>query len=143
MIGRQERNLPDPLELGFGWNFWEIAGTAIAIRHGNPMTSVLFVSHDPEMREAAARVLTHAGCQVTAAAHAGHATLACLAGGRFDVLVIEDPMADVTAATLAARVDRHCPNVQVVRMDGVKTAYDLISAVSDATHHTRRLATSL
>ena len=74
---------------------------------GNPMTSVLFVSHDSDLLAAATRVLTHAGCQVTAAAHSGHATLACMEGRRFDVLVIGGPMPDVSSATLEARVGRY------------------------------------
>ena len=117
------------------------------------MTSVLFVSHDADLRDVAARVLTMAGCQVTTAAHAGHASLACMERDAFDVLVIEDEMADGTGAALAGRVRRYCPGVQVVRMcdarpassaDAVAvvrpfTAHDLIGAVSDATHYTRRL----
>ena len=120
------------------------------------MPTVLFVSHDADLRAAAARVLTMAGCQVTTAAHAGHASLACMARDAFDVLVIEDQMADGTGAALAGRVRRYCPDVQVVRMCDTRTestsdeiavvrpftAHDLIGAVSDATHYTRRLTIS-
>lgn len=120
------------------------------------MITVLFVSHDPDLRAVAARVLSMAGCQVTTAKHAGHASLACIQRGRFDVVVIEDGMADGTGAALAGRVRRYCPDVQIVRMCDTRpaafsdevavvrpfTAHDLIGAVSDATHYTRRLTIS-
>ena len=119
------------------------------------MPSVLFVSHDADLRAAAARVLAMAGCQVTAAAHAGHAALACIEPGGFDVLLIDDRMADGTGGAIAERLRRYCPGMQVVRMCDAGqallpeprtvvrpfTADDLIGAVSDATHGTRRGAT--
>ncbi len=119
------------------------------------MPTVLFVSDDADLRAAASRVLTMAGCQVTAAAHAGHAALACIALGRFDVLLIEDRMADGTGGAIADRLRRYCPGMQVVRICDAGqgplpeprtvvrplTADDLIGAVSDATHGTRRGAT--
>jgi CheY-like chemotaxis protein len=121
------------------------------------MTTVLFVSPDADLRAVASRVLTMAGCQVTTAAHAGHASLACLGRDAFDVLVIEDQMADGTGAELAGRLRRYCPAIQVVRMCEAQpdltssgdlavvrpfTAHDLIGAVSDATNYTRRLTIS-
>lgn len=120
------------------------------------MPSILFVSHDAELRAVAARVLAHAGCQVTAVAHAGHASLACMERGAFDVIVIEDQMADGSGEAIADRLRRYCPAVEVVRMCDTKplaggegiavvrpfTADDLIGAVSDATHYARRFATS-
>jgi DNA-binding NtrC family response regulator len=120
------------------------------------MPTVLFVSHDPDLRAAASRVLTMAGCRVTTAAHVGHAALACIERGGFDVLLIEDRMADGTAGAIAERLRRYSPDSQVVRMcdaaraplpDAITlvrpfTANDLIGAVSDATHDTRRGATS-
>ena len=117
------------------------------------MMTVLFVSHDADLRAVAARVLTMAGCQVTTAAHAGHASLACMERDAFDVLVIEDGMADGTGTALVGRVRRYCPGVQIVRMCDARpsassdeivvvrpfTAHDLIGALSDATHYTQRL----
>lgn len=121
------------------------------------MPAILFVSHDADLRAVASRVLTHAGCHVTAAAHAGHASLACMEHGCFDVVVIEDQMADGSGKAIAERLRRYCPELQVVRIcdspppvsgEGIAvvrpfTADDLIGAVSDATHYTRRLATTL
>ena len=118
------------------------------------MTSVLFVSHDADLRAVAARVLTMAGCQVTTAAHAGHATLACLAS-TFDVLVVDRHMADGSSEAVAERFRRQCPQGNIVWVGYSVTAgltgdlevarpfdaYDLIGAVSDATHYARRLAT--
>jgi len=121
------------------------------------MPAVLFVSPDGDLRAAATRVLTMAGCHVTAAAHAGHAAIACIERGGFDVLVIEERMADGTAGVIAGRLRRYCPGLWVVRMCNPGrvlwpaeialvrpfTAYDLIAAVADATHGTRRGATIL
>ena len=118
-------------------------------------TSVLFVSHDADLSAAASRVLTSAGCQVRVAAHAGHATLACLAG-RFDVLIVDRHMADGSSEAVAERFRRQCPQGNIVWVGDSTTAgltgdlevarpfdaYDLIGAVSDATHYARRLATS-
>jgi DNA-binding NtrC family response regulator len=128
-------------------------GTLIAIGH-HVMTTVLFVSHDPDLRAAATRVLTMAGCRVTAAAHAGHASLACMENA-FEVLVIEGRMPDGSGQDLAGRLRRYCPAARVVWMHDAAsapsleemavvrpfTADDLIGAVSDATHYARRGAT--
>jgi DNA-binding NtrC family response regulator len=118
------------------------------------MPSVLFISHDPDLRAAATRVLTMAGCRVAAAAHAGHALLACMETA-FDVLVIEGRMPDGPGQDIAGRLRRYCPAARVVWMhdaaltpspEGMAivrpfTADDLIGAVSDASHYTRRGAT--
>ena len=118
------------------------------------MPTVLFLSPDSDLRAVASRVLTMAGCQVTAVAHAGHASLACIERGDFDVVVIEDGMADASGDAIVGRLQRYCPDAAVVRMsDGLLerrrnddeitvvrpfTADDLIGAVSDATHYARR-----
>jgi CheY-like chemotaxis protein len=120
------------------------------------MPTVLFVSHDADLRAVASRVLIRAGCDVTAAAHAGHASLACMDRHEFDVLVIEDQMMDGSGADIAERLRRYCPGVQVIRMcDGQSsallggitvvrpfTADDLIDAVALATDQMRRGATT-
>jgi hypothetical protein len=73
-------------------------------------------------------------------------------GGAFDVLVIEDQMADGSGTAIAQRLRHYCPDLEVVRMCDAAltgpaddltvirpfTAYDLIGAVSDATVYTRR-----
>jgi CheY-like chemotaxis protein len=116
------------------------------------MSTVLFVSPDADLRAVASRVLEKAGCKVTAAAHAGHASLACMEGEAFDVLVIEDQMPDGLSETIANRVRRYYPDVQVVRMcdatpaaaaEGMAvvrpfTADDLIAAIASAKHYARR-----
>jgi DNA-binding NtrC family response regulator len=120
------------------------------------MTTVLFVSDDSDLRAAASRVLTMAGCRVSPAAHAGHASLACI-DGAFDVLILERQMADGSSAAVAERFRRFCPEANIVwigdsKADGPAddlqiarpfTAYDLIAAVSDATHYARRGAMTL
>jgi DNA-binding NtrC family response regulator len=120
------------------------------------MTSVLFVSHDADLRAVASRVLMNAGCRVRVAAHAGHASLACIAG-TFDVMVIDTLMADGSSATVADRFRSKYPHANIVWVGNAATAgspgdleiarpfdaFDLIAGVSDATHYTRRLATSL
>jgi len=107
------------------------------------MTSVLFVSHDAGLRAVAARVLQRAGLQVTCAAHGGHALLACVEHGSIDVLVIENELPEGPGGAIAARLRRHCPDMDVVRMcdetpgpggEGIAvvrpfTADDLIDAV--------------
>jgi DNA-binding NtrC family response regulator len=80
------------------------------------MTKVLFVSHDADLRAVAARVLRKAGHDVTTAAHAGHAVLALVDQQTFDVLVIENELADGSSAAIVDRLRRHCPGVEVVRM---------------------------
>ena len=119
------------------------------------MPEVLFVSHDADLRAVASRVLMMAGFEVTAAAHAGHASLACIERGGFDVVVIEDGMADASGEALAGRLRRYCPSAQVVWMCDARTAAhadeiavvrpftadDLIGAISDATHYARRRTT--
>ncbi|MEO6238225.1 MAG: hypothetical protein ABIQ52_14600 [Vicinamibacterales bacterium] len=118
------------------------------------MPTVLFLSPDSDLRAVASRVLTMSGCQVTAVAHSGHASLACIEGGDFDVVVIEDGMADASGDAIVGRLQRYCPDAAVIRIsdgvierrrsdDGITvvrpvTADDLIRAVSDATHYARR-----
>jgi len=120
------------------------------------MNSVLFVSHDADLRAVASRVLVSAGCRVRVAAHAGHASLACIAG-TFDVLVVDRLMADGSSAGVADQFRRQYPEANIVWIgdsdpDGPAgdlevarpfDAFDLIAAVSDATPYARRLATSL
>ena len=119
------------------------------------MTSVLFVSHDADLRAVASRVLMGAGCRVRVAAHSGHASLACIAS-KFDVLVVDREMADGSSEAVADRFRLQYPEGNIVWVGDSKTAgtivdlevarpfdaYDLIGAVSDATHYVRRLATS-
>jgi DNA-binding NtrC family response regulator len=110
------------------------------------MPSVLFVSHDPDLRAVASRVLMNAGCRVRVAAHAGHASLACIAG-TYDVLVVDRQMADGLSTAVADRFRHKYPEANIVWVGDSKTggskgalelarpfdAYDLIAAVSDAT----------
>jgi DNA-binding NtrC family response regulator len=122
------------------------------------MSSVLFVSHDADLCAVAARVLAKAGCGVTTALHAGHASLACMYANTFDVLIIENQMAEGPGLAIAERLRRYCPDLQVVRMcdagaaisdEGIAlsrpfTADDLIQAMVDAADlaQARRGATS-
>lgn len=75
--------------------------------------SVLLVSDDRDLREAAERGLTALGYRVRTASHAGHAVLACRDGG-VDVLVTELAMADTSGPALAQRLRRHLPHLPVV-----------------------------
>jgi len=106
------------------------------------MTSVLFVSEDADLRAVASRVLARAGFDVKAVEHGGHALLATVERGGFDTLVVENELPDGSGATLARRLQRHCPRLRVVRMcdagapagEGVAvvrpfTADDLIAAI--------------
>jgi CheY-like chemotaxis protein len=80
------------------------------------MVRVLLVTHDADLREVASRVLRNVGHDVTTAAHAGHASLACFERDAFDVLVIENELPDGTSAAIVDRVRRRCPAIQVVRL---------------------------
>lgn len=112
-------------------------------------TSVLFVSHDPDLRASASRVLMNAGCRVRVAAHSGHASLACIAS-TYDVLVVDRQMADGSSGAVADRFRRQYPEANIVWVGNDEAqpggqsgdlevarpfdAYELIGAVSDATH---------
>lgn len=93
------------------------------------MLKILFVSHDADLRAAASRALTRSGFHVTAASHAGHASLACAGEHTFDVLVIENEMPDAAGATIAARLRRYCPGLQFVRMCDAGTGANGANAV--------------
>jgi CheY-like chemotaxis protein len=80
------------------------------------MFTVLFISHDADLRAVASRVLRKNGADVVAAAHAGHATLACRKRQDFDVIVVEEEMADERGTAIAKRLRRYCPGAQLVRM---------------------------
>jgi DNA-binding NarL/FixJ family response regulator len=75
---------------------------------------VVLVASDPNLRAAATRSLEEAGYAVLAAAHSGHATLACLTSGRVDVLVSELAMDDTSGPALAQRLRRHHPDLRTV-----------------------------
>jgi DNA-binding response OmpR family regulator len=94
------------------------------------MESVLFVSHDRDLRAVASRVLARAGFDVRAAAHGGHALLACVERGGFDVLVIEHHLPEGPGSVVAKRLRRHCRDLHVVRMcDRESAAAGIGSAV--------------
>jgi two-component system, cell cycle sensor histidine kinase and response regulator CckA len=76
--------------------------------------TVLVVTADADLREAAERALANAGYHVMTAAHSGHATLACLQGARVDILVAGLQMDDVSGPRLAERLRRHHPGLQAV-----------------------------
>jgi len=80
------------------------------------MSRVLFVSHDASLRAVASRVLTRAGFHVRTVAHAGHASLACLDGTGFDVLIVENELVESHGSMIVARLRRYCPNLQLVRL---------------------------
>jgi CheY-like chemotaxis protein len=120
-------------------------GTALAPALHTAMFSILFVSHDRDLRAVASRVLRKSGWEVTAVAHGGHALLECVAGRRFDVVVVEDQMSD-GSGVLARQLRRYCADIQTVYIrdqyaarvgHGISvtrpfTAPDLIEAVLEA-----------
>ncbi|HEX6973935.1 MAG TPA: response regulator [Vicinamibacterales bacterium] len=76
--------------------------------------SVLLVTGDTDLRAAVARALERQGYDVHAAAHAGHAWLACLTARRLDVVIAELSMDDTSGPALAERLRRHHPDVQAL-----------------------------
>ncbi len=80
------------------------------------MFSLLFVSHDADLRAAAGRALERTGHTVVTAGHGGHAALAVAGGGRFDVVVIENELPEGRGKTVADRLRRLSPGLAVVVM---------------------------
>ena len=77
--------------------------------------SVLLVTDDADLRAVGTRVLTGEGYSVVAAAHSGHALLACLAASRpFDILVAEMMTEDLSGPALAETLRRHQPALGAV-----------------------------
>ena len=77
--------------------------------------SVLLVTDDGDLRGVTARVLEDAGYLVMAATHSGHAILASLQQP-FDVLVIEQRLAEGSARSIASRIQRYNPDVRIIRL---------------------------
>jgi DNA-binding NarL/FixJ family response regulator len=76
--------------------------------------TVLVVTADADLREAAGRALACAGYHVITAAHSGHAILACLKGTRVDILVAGLQMDDVSGPRLTECLRRHHPEMRAV-----------------------------
>lgn len=77
-------------------------------------SSVLVSLEDANLRAAASRVLARAGYRVLTARHSGHALLACLTGGRIDVLLADFRTDDDSGPALAARLRRYNPDLRGV-----------------------------
>jgi DNA-binding response OmpR family regulator len=84
--------------------------------------TVLLVTGDADLRAAAERAITAAGYRVLAAAHSGHALLACMGQGTVDTLVTELAMDDMSGPSLAERLRRHHPNLQTVYLANAGTS---------------------
>lgn len=76
--------------------------------------TVLVVTDDGELRAVLTRVLGRQGYRVVAAAHSGHALLACLGNGRIDILLTELSMAETSGPVLTDQLRRHHPALRVV-----------------------------
>ena len=76
--------------------------------------TILLVTDDADLRAAAVRVLEGAGWTVRAAAHSGHALLACLTAGRIDVLATELLSNEGSGPGLAERVRRYHPDIRAL-----------------------------
>ena len=88
---------------------------AVAVREqkcADQAPVILLVTSDRDLRESAASVLRRRGYNVLAAAHAGHAVLACIDAPRVDVAAIELSMEDVSGPVLAERLRRRCPGLR-------------------------------
>jgi DNA-binding NtrC family response regulator len=112
--------------------------------------SVLVAVEDENVRAAAGRVLGRAGYRVLTARHSGHALLACLTGGRIDILVSELRTVADSGPALAERLRRHNPDLRVIylsddRRDASRdvlvrpvTADDLLQAIDRASREQDR-----
>jgi len=76
--------------------------------------AILLVTGDADLRAVTARVLEQAGCTVHAAAHSGHALLACLTASRIDVLVTELSLDGASGPALARQLRRHHPGLHAL-----------------------------
>jgi hypothetical protein len=76
---------------------------------------VLFVSTSLDLRAAATRVLTDAGCAAVSASHAGHALLACMREPVFDVAVVDERERPMSPSLVHA-LRRLCPEMRLVRI---------------------------
>jgi CheY-like chemotaxis protein len=85
-----------------------------ALAESNRAPRLVLVTGDPNLRAAASRCLQAAGYDVSAAAHSGHALLACLTGDPVDLLVSELSMDETSGPALAAAVRRRHPNLRTV-----------------------------
>jgi CheY-like chemotaxis protein len=113
-------------------NTGKLDGTRLAMIQGTTsMSRILFVSQNGDLRAASARVLGRAGWDVTTAAHGGHASLACVEGPPFDVLVVvEGETNGADGSTLAIRLRRYCPALRLVTMPARPfTADELLDGV--------------
>ena len=68
---------------------------------------------------------------MTTASHGGHAVLACVEGPPFDLLVVVDGETNgADGSTLAVRLRRYCPDLQLVTMPARPfTADELVEGV--------------
>src|SRR5262245_14155810 len=89
---------------------------------------VLFVTGDPDLRSASARVLSRAGFNVQTASHSGHAVLVGLTS-KVDVLIAELVGPDISGPALAELLRRHHPHMRVVFMANPGTPEGLAHVV--------------
>ena len=90
--------------------------------------SILVAVSDPDLRAVTTRVLSNAGHRIVEARHSGHALLACLTGGRIDVLLTELRMEDGSGRALACRLRRHNPDLRCIYLsdDPADRAHDVL-----------------
>ena len=78
--------------------------------------SVLLLTEDSDVRAVIARVLRREGYSVMAAAHTGHAILVSTQRSAFDVLIVEQRLADGHARAVVERLQEWNPNVRTLRL---------------------------
>jgi CheY-like chemotaxis protein len=83
--------------------------------------TVLLVTADPDLRAATGRALEREGYRVLAAAHSGHALLACRTASHVDVLITDLALDEMSGPALAERVRRDFPEVQTLFFGGPGT----------------------
>lgn len=99
---------------------------SIPVSSSDQAQSVLVALNDADLRAVSSRVLERAGYRVLTARHSGHALLACLTGGRVDVLLTDLRMDDGSGPALAERLRRHNPDLR-----GIYFADDPLDAAHD------------
>ena len=84
-----------------------------AVQPAHTPPTLLLVTGDPDLRAAAARVLTREGYSVITAAHSGHALLAGLTVP-IDILISELELDETSGESLAATLRHHHPRMRAV-----------------------------
>lgn len=87
-------------------------------------STILLVEDEPSLREMVERILERAGHQVILAESSPHALRLAREGGRFDLVLTDVVMPEMSGPELAARLSEHDPSLPVLFMSGYPDRID-------------------